>query len=137
MPIAALASSVRRFRAGRTKTSQKRSICSSEAPRRRRLAVLALGSPECEQRPGDLDAVAEREVPVAEDREGRAADRRNARVLADDGQLEPSAAIRAALADPVEEGEILREAPERDVLPVVRRRGRIAVALGQRLDRAA
>ena len=43
----------------------------------------------------------------------------------------------AALADPVEEGEVFREAAERDVLAVVGRRRWVAVPLGQRLHGAA
>ena len=43
----------------------------------------------------------------------------------------------AALADPVEEAEVLGKAAERDVLAVVRRRLRVAVALRQRLHGAA
>ena len=53
------------------------------------------------------------------------------------GRLEPHPPHRAALADAFEKGEVLREAAERDVLPVVRRRRRVALSLRQRLDGAA
>ena len=76
-------------------------------------------------------------MPVADERGGGSPDRRRAAVLRDHGQLEPEPAVGAALADAVEETQVLREAAERDVLAVVGRWGRIALALGQRLHRAA
>src|SRR5262249_45377144 len=102
-----------------------------------RLAVCAFGAAERKQRSDDLDALAPRKVAVAEDRERRATDRGDAGVFADDRELEPATPVGAALADSVEEREVLREAPERAVLPVVRRRRRVAVALRERLHRAS
>ena len=57
--------------------------------------------------------------------------------LGDHRQREPRAQIRAALADAIEEAQVLGEATERDVLPVVGRRLGIAVARRQRLHCAA
>ena len=141
-PIAALASSARRLSAGRTNTSQKRSICRSEAPSRRRSVPNVSPSSPCARRSASRTRTTPSRSragrwPVAEDRERRAADRGDARVLADHGQREALPPVGAALADPVEEAQVLLEAAERDVLPVVRRRRRVAVALGQRLDGAA
>src|SRR5262245_52122196 len=102
-----------------------------------RLAVYAFRAAEREQRSDDLDALAPRKVAVAEDRERRAADRGDAGVFADDRELEPATPVGAALADSVEEREVLGEAPERDVLPVVRRRRRVAVTLRERLHRTS
>ena len=58
-------------------------------------------------------------------------------VLGEHRQREPRAEVRAALADAVEEAEVLGEAAERDVLAVVGRRLGIALALRQRLHGAA
>ena len=55
----------------------------------------------------------------------------------DHGQLEREPAVGAALADAVEEAQVLGEAAERDVLAVVGRRGRITLTLRQRLHGAA
>src|SRR4029079_15486923 len=58
-------------------------------------------------------------------------------LLVDQGQRERLAAERAAPADPLDEAAVLGEAAERDVLAVVRRRRRVTLKLGQRLDGAA
>ncbi len=80
-------------------------------------------------------AIAERQVPV--EQEARRRDRRDGAVLRDDRQREPLPQHGSAFAHPVEEAQVLREAAERDVLAVVRRRLGIAVARGQRLHRSA
>ena len=61
----------------------------------------------------------------------------DAPILGDDRQREAPAHVRRALADAVEECEVLGEASERDVLAVVGRGFRIPVARGQRLHGAA
>ena len=76
-------------------------------------------------------------MPVAEERRGRVADRRDAAILGDHGQLERESAVGRPLADPVEKAQVLGEAAERDVLAVVGRRLGIALARGERLNRAA
>ena len=58
-------------------------------------------------------------------------------MLGDDRQRQRPADIGAALADPFEEAQVLGEAAEGDVLAVVRRRRRLARALGKRLHRPA
>ena len=58
-------------------------------------------------------------------------------MLVDHRQLKGHAPHRADLADAVEEAQVLGEAAERDVLPVVGRRLRVALAPRQRLHRAA
>ena len=50
---------------------------------------------------------------------------------------EPRPEVRASFADPVEKAQVLGEAAERDVLPVVGRRLGVALALGQRLHGTA
>ena len=82
-------------------------------------------------------AIAQRHVPVGEQRGRLGAIRARRSVLGDHRQREPRAQIRAAFADAVEEAEVLGEAAERDVLAVVGRRRGIAFALRQRLHRAA
>ena len=101
------------------------------------LAVVRGSAPQCDQRPDNLKALPRGQVAVPEDGERRAADGGDGRILADHGQLEPPSPVGAAFADALEEGEVLREAAERDVLPVVGRRRRVAVALRERLDGAA
>ena len=64
-------------------------------------------------------------------------DRRYVAALVDHRQAQRLAAERARLADPGEEPLVGREAAERDVLAVVGRRRRVALALRQRLHRAA
>ena len=76
-------------------------------------------------------------MPVAEERGGGSPDRRHTPVPGDDRQVEREAAVRASFADAVEEAQVLGEAAERDVLAVVGRRRRIALALRQRLHGAA
>src|SRR5581483_5303229 len=73
------------------------------------------------------------QVPVADNRERRTPDGGGAPVLADDGERQRLAPVRAAVADQVEEAPVLVEAAERDVLAVVGRRRRIACPLGQPL----
>src|SRR5205814_5164956 len=85
----------------------------------------------------DREPLAEGDMPVAEQRERRAPDRRRPAMLVEHGQLELQAANRARLADPVEEAQVLGEAAERDVLAVVGRRFGIAVAARQGLHGAA
>ena len=85
----------------------------------------------------DREPLAEGDVPVAEQRQRRAPDRRRAAALVEHGQVELQAAHRARLADPVEEAQVLREAAERDVLAVVGRRLGVAFAPRQGLHRPA
>jgi len=85
----------------------------------------------------DADPVGERQVAVAEQRRGAAADRRHTAVLADHRECEPAAEHRGGLPDPVEEEEVGRTAAEGDVLSVVGRGARVALPLGQGLDGAA
>ena len=63
--------------------------------------------------------------------------RRAGAVFGDHRQGEPRAQDEPRFADAVEEAQVLREAAERDVLAVVRRRLRVALALRQRLHGAA
>src|SRR5436190_18486395 len=63
--------------------------------------------------------------------------RRDAAALVDHRQAQRLAPEGFLLADAGEEAPVGLEAAERDVLAVVRRRWRIALALGQRLDGAA
>ena len=67
----------------------------------------------------------------------RRADLRDLPVCVNDRQSEPRPQIRTALADALEKAEVLGEAAERDVLPVVRRRLGIALARRECLHRAA
>ena len=85
----------------------------------------------------DPHALAERDVPVAQQGGAGALDLGHPPVLVDHGQLERLAPDRAALADPREEAQVLGETAERDVLPVVGRRLGIALAPRQGLDRAS
>ena len=126
------------------KTSQKRSIAASRAPSRRSTAPNvspASRAARCAARSDERNAqpVAQRQVPVRRASAGRRRldRRRREPSSAMHGQREPRAQVRAALADALEEAEVLGEAAERDVLAVVRRRLGIAVALRQRLHRAA
>src|SRR5712691_2566854 len=64
-------------------------------------------------------------------------DRRDAATLVDHREAQPLASERSVLPDPGKEAPVGLEAAERDVLAVVRRRRRVAFALGQRLDGAA
>ena len=125
------------------KTSQKRSTAASLAPSRRSTTPnvspgrgLRAAAARSDER--DAQPVAQRQVPVARAAPAGVGLMSRARaVLGEHRQREPRAQIRAALADAVEEAEVLGEAAERDVLAVVGRRLRIALALRQRLHRAA
>ncbi len=102
--------------------------------------MVVLGRVEAVERAGDAadrDAVAQADVPVAQERERAGPDEGDDAVLRDDRKRQRRAARGARLADPVEEIHVGRAAAERDVLAVVGRRRRIALALGQRLHRAA
>src|SRR5205085_5894515 len=77
------------------------------------------------------------DVPVAEERAEPVADRRDAATLVDHRQPERLTANQTGRADPLEEAEVRREAAERDVLAVVGRRLRVALARRQRLHLAA
>ena len=124
------------------KTSQKRSTDASDAPSRRSVEPNVSPSrgvrlAHAREHERDAHAVAQRQMPVGDERRRRRADARHGAVLGDHRQREARAQHRAALADPVEEAQVLREAAERDVLAVVGRRLGIAVARGQRLHGAA
>ena len=86
---------------------------------------------------GDAEPVAQGEVSVAQQRAEAVADRRHAAVLVDHGQVERDADDRTRAPDPIEKGEVVLEAAECDVLPVVRRWIRIALTARQRLHLAA
>ncbi len=141
-PASASTSSQRRLSAGRTNTSQKRSIAASEVPSRRSSAPnvspgVRARVPTAGRNERDPDAVSQRQVAIAQQRAQPRLDCRDRPVRVEHGQGEPHAQVRAALADPLEEAQVLGEAAERDVLAVVGRRLRIALAVGQRLDGAA
>ena len=92
---------------------------------------LRAATPQGGQR--DAHAVAKRNVCVTHQRPETRFDLCTPSLLVDHRQYQRTPLVRGALADPVEEGQVLREAPERDVLPVVGRRRGIALAFGQRL----
>src|SRR5262249_48307140 len=81
-----------------------------------------------QQRAHDREPVADGDVAVAEERYRRAPYRRPPPPLVDHGQLEAHPPHPAALADPVEEARVLGETAGGDVLAVVWRRLRVAVA---------
>ena len=75
-------------------------------------------------------------MPVGEERGERRTDLGDGAILGEHRQGESLPDVGPGFADPVEKAEVLREAAERDVLAVVGRRIRIALALRQRLYRA-
>jgi len=92
--------------------------------------------PAGEQR-ADAEPVAKRQMPVAKERSEPVADRRLAALLVDHRELERQPFDLAGTAHPLEEAQILVETAESDVLAVVGRRLRVALALGERLHLAA
>src|SRR5437773_11877233 len=76
-------------------------------------------------------------MPVAQKRTDAVADRGHPPALVDDREVEWDADGRARASDAIEEREVLLEAPECNVLPVVGRRIRIAFAARKRLHLAA
>ena len=102
----------------------------------RPVGVLLRGqSPQPEGHARDPEPGRQGQVRVPEEPQSRPHERLSG-VLVDHGQRERLAPERLALADPLDEAPVLREATERDVLAVVGRRRRVALALGQRLDGA-
>ena len=85
----------------------------------------------------DEGTLTQRQVRVAREQDRPGRDLGPAPALVYDGKAKAQTAYRPRLADPLEEREVLGEAAEGDVLPVVGRRRRIAVALGKRLHGAA
>ena len=83
----------------------------------------------------DPQPVAQRDVAVAKERQHAIGDRRHPPALVDHGEAQRQPADSAEAPDPLEEAEISREAAEGDVLAVVWRRFRIALAPRKRLDR--
>src|SRR5262249_38401685 len=75
----------------------------------------------------NAQTVAQRQMRIAEQGGQARLDVGARAVLREDGKREARAQIRIALADALEEAEVLGEAAECDVLPVVGRRLRIAV----------
>ena len=114
-------------------------VARAEPPQHRaeRLAGSRLRTAATRGDDGDAEPVAQRHVRVGEEAGQARLDVGARAVLGEHRQREPRAQIRTALADAVEEAEVLGEAAERDVLPVVGRRLGIAVALRQRLHGAA
>jgi hypothetical protein len=86
---------------------------------------------------GDPHPVAQRQMRVGQQGSDAGLHVGAAAVLVVDGQDEPSTHVRGAFTDAIEEPEVLAEAAEGDVLAVVRRRGRVALPLRQRLHRTA
>src|SRR5918996_1096780 len=107
--------------------------------RRERLAVLLLRPEPCEtpSHARNTKPIADREVAVTQQGQGPRPDLSHGAVFGDRGQGEPAAPDGLRLPDVLEEAEVLREAAQRDVLAVVGRRVRIALAPGERLDGAA
>ena len=83
------------------------------------------------------EAVAQRQVPVAEQVERTVGDHRDAALLVEHRELEGTPVERSGRAGEPEELLPGGEAAEADVLAVVGRRRRVALPLRQRLHRAA
>jgi hypothetical protein len=85
----------------------------------------------------DLEALAHRQVAVAQQLHRAGADRGDPAALVDHGHVEREPLEARRLAEILDEAEVGGAAAQRDVLAVVRRRRRVALALRQRLDGAA
>jgi hypothetical protein len=110
-------------------------VAAKERPER--LAIMRSRTSHARGHEREAQAVPERQVPVREERRQAGLDLGDGAVFPDDGQHERLPPNRASLADPLEEAEVLREAAERNVLPVVRSGLRIAFAPRQGVHRAA